>query len=103
MGRAPGSWWLGGLRNPIAAHRQDGHASAGCLLANGIQPRSPPRGHPLPRPLHAGSKELGIPTANLDDGSLRDSMAEAVTGIYAGWASVGDSPIVYKMCMSVGG
>lgn len=50
-----------------------------------------------------GSKELGIPTANLDAESLRGSLGEAVTGIYAGWASVGRSPEVYPMCMSVGG
>ncbi|KFM23423.1 Pseudouridine-5'-monophosphatase [Auxenochlorella protothecoides] len=49
-----------------------------------------------------GSKELGIPTANLDAESLRGSLGEAVTGIYAGWASVGRSSEVYPMCMSVG-
>lgn len=36
-------------------------------------------------------QELGIPTANVDSDSLRSSLAEAVTGIYAGWASIGDS------------
>lgn len=49
-----------------------------------------------------GSRELGIPTANLDADSLRGTLSQAVTGIYAGWASVGSSPAVHKMCMSVG-
>lgn len=49
-----------------------------------------------------GSKELGIPTANVDADALRHSLAEAVTGIYCGWASIGDSGQVYKMCMSIG-
>ncbi|WIA22630.1 hypothetical protein OEZ86_009609 [Tetradesmus obliquus] len=49
-----------------------------------------------------GSKELGIPTANVDADSLRHSIAEAVTGIYCGWASIGDSSEVYKMVMSIG-
>lgn len=49
-----------------------------------------------------GSKELGIPTANVDAAALRDTLAEAVTGIFAGWASLGESDVVYPMCMSVG-
>jgi hypothetical protein len=36
-------------------------------------------------------QELGIPTANVDADSLRTSIAEAVTGIYCGWASIGNS------------
>ena len=47
-------------------------------------------------------QELGIPTANVDSESLRACLAEAVTGIYAGWASVGSSPACYKMVMSIG-
>lgn len=35
-----------------------------------------------------------MPTANVDADSLRQSLAEAVTGIYCGWASIGDSPQV---------
>lgn len=49
-----------------------------------------------------GSKELGIPTANLDAASLQGALAEAVTGIYLGWASIGGSKQVYKMVMSIG-
>eukprot|EP00775_Hariotina_reticulata_P009054 gene9054-9224_t len=49
-----------------------------------------------------GSKELGIPTANVDADSLRHSIAEAVTGIYCGWASIGSSSQVYQMVMSIG-
>ncbi len=33
---------------------------------------------------------------------LQGALAEAVTGIYAGFASVGSSPTVHKMCMSIG-
>jgi len=33
---------------------------------------------------------------------LQGALAEAVTGIYAGFASIGSSPTVYKMCMSIG-
>lgn len=42
-------------------------------------------------------QELGIPTANVDSDGLRHSIGEAVTGIYAGWASVGSSSDVHKM------
>lgn len=49
-----------------------------------------------------GSKQLGIPTANLDAASLAGALAEAVTGIYAGWAALGDSSTAYPMVMSVG-
>jgi len=64
-----------------------------------------------------GSKELGIPTANLDADALGDALAALPTGIYLGWASVhvpglegdesgggggGGSARVYKMVMSVG-
>jgi hypothetical protein len=47
-------------------------------------------------------QDLGIPTANVDSSSLGTTLAEAVTGIYAGWASVGPSPEVYPMVMSIG-
>ncbi|GBF97446.1 bifunctional riboflavin kinase FMN phosphatase-like [Raphidocelis subcapitata] len=49
-----------------------------------------------------GSRELGIPTANVDADSLRAELAEAVTGIYCGFASVGASGAVHKMVMSIG-
>ena len=65
-----------------------------------------------------GSKELGIPTANLDSAALAGAMGEAVTGIYAGFASLGGDTVgregeedsasdsvaggVYPMVMSVG-
>jgi hypothetical protein len=47
-------------------------------------------------------QDLGIPTANVDSDSLRACLAEAVTGIYTGWASVGSCPTAYKMVMSIG-
>ncbi|GAX76805.1 hypothetical protein CEUSTIGMA_g4251.t1 [Chlamydomonas eustigma] len=49
-----------------------------------------------------GSKELGIPTANVDSDSLHTSLSEAVTGVYAGWVSIGASPDVYKTALSIG-
>ena len=50
-----------------------------------------------------GSKVLGIPTANLDDAAVRGAgLGEAVSGIYAGWASVGADPAVFAMVMSIG-
>eukprot|EP01025_Chloroclados_australasicus_P018339 TRINITY_DN19560_c0_g1_i2.p3 TRINITY_DN19560_c0_g1~~TRINITY_DN19560_c0_g1_i2.p3 ORF type:complete len:255 (+),score=38.00 TRINITY_DN19560_c0_g1_i2:448-1212(+) len=49
-----------------------------------------------------GSKQLGIPTANLDRESVQQQLNVAVTGIYYGWASVGQFGQVYKMVMSVG-
>ncbi|GMH42483.1 hypothetical protein BSKO_10402 [Bryopsis sp. KO-2023] len=49
-----------------------------------------------------GSKELGIPTANLDSKSIAAALAKTVTGIYLGWASVGSSTEVHKMVMSIG-
>uniref|UniRef100_A0A7S3VJV5 riboflavin kinase n=2 Tax=Dunaliella tertiolecta TaxID=3047 RepID=A0A7S3VJV5_DUNTE len=49
-----------------------------------------------------GSKELGIPTANVASEALRVALSEAVTGIYAGFASVGSDPTPHKMVMSIG-
>ena len=47
-------------------------------------------------------QELGIPTANLDRDSLHGALAQAVSGIYLGWASVGTDAAVHKMVMSIG-
>lgn len=45
-------------------------------------------------------QELGIPTANLGADSLRHSLAQAVTGIYCGWSSLGDnSKVGPKPCL----
>jgi riboflavin kinase len=53
-----------------------------------------------------GSKELGIPTANLDASCLKDvaeDTAESlVSGIYCGFASKGQEQSVYPMVMSIG-
>lgn len=49
-----------------------------------------------------GSKQLGIPTANLDALALGSLVDGLPAGIYFGWASVGSSPEVYKMVMSIG-
>ncbi|KAF8063703.1 hypothetical protein HT031_003558 [Scenedesmus sp. PABB004] len=57
---------------------------------------------PVVKGFGRGSKELGIPTANVDADALRGTIAEAVTGIYCGFASVGTSADVHPMCMSIG-
>lgn len=51
-----------------------------------------------------GSKELGIPTANLDADALAAAgcLEGVEPGVYFGWASVGDFKEVYKMVMSIG-
>ena len=49
-----------------------------------------------------GSKELGIPTANLDADLLGDALSGAPAGVYCGWASVGPSAEVFKMATSIG-
>ncbi|XP_028312192.1 riboflavin kinase [Gouania willdenowi] len=48
-----------------------------------------------------GSKELGIPTANFPDSVVDVLPADISTGIYYGWACVGNGD-VYKMVMSIG-
>ncbi|CDS43726.1 riboflavin kinase [Echinococcus multilocularis] len=48
-----------------------------------------------------GARELGIPTANLDDSVIEDLPSSMSPGVYAGWAQVGDGE-VYKMVMSLG-
>lgn len=49
-----------------------------------------------------GSKELGIPTANVDSTTLNACLGMAVTGIYAGFVSIGKDPKVHPMVMSIG-
>lgn len=49
-----------------------------------------------------GSSTLGIPTANLPPESLMQELSGAVSGIYCGFASLGGSPEVHKMVMSIG-
>lgn len=57
---------------------------------------------PVVRGFGRGSRELGIKTANLDADALAGSLADAVTGIFAGWARIGDDPTVYKTALSIG-
>ena len=47
-----------------------------------------------------GSKELGIPTANLDMTVLGDAGSDLETGIYFGWAKLRD--VHYECVVSVG-
>ena len=49
-----------------------------------------------------GSKELGIPTANLDAERLGAVLESLPAGVYFGWASVGASEEAHKMVMSIG-
>ncbi|KAJ1657306.1 riboflavin kinase [Dispira simplex] len=48
-----------------------------------------------------GSKELGIPTANLPEDEVHRACKNLKTGVYFGWAQVNDGP-VYDMVMSLG-
>ncbi|KAL7748501.1 riboflavin kinase [Sorochytrium milnesiophthora] len=49
-----------------------------------------------------GSKQLGIPTANLPEDIATAITTSISTGIYYGWASVGPAQDRYPMVMSVG-
>lgn len=49
-----------------------------------------------------GSKELGIPTANLPENISESVSSILETGIYFGYASVASNSIVYPMVMSYG-
>lgn len=48
-----------------------------------------------------GSRELGIPTANMDAKLLEEPLAKLEAGIYAGWAQVEGYPVM-KCCLSIG-
>jgi riboflavin kinase len=48
---------------------------------------------PVVRGFGRGSKQLGIPTANLDAGALKKESDALAPGIYFGWASVGPQPV----------
>ncbi|RIB17809.1 hypothetical protein C2G38_1968108 [Gigaspora rosea] len=49
-----------------------------------------------------GSRELGIPTANLSEAATNALCEDVETGIYFGWAQVGNDSSVYPMVMSLG-
>ncbi|RUP23516.1 hypothetical protein BC936DRAFT_138995 [Jimgerdemannia flammicorona] len=49
-----------------------------------------------------GSKELGIPTANLSNDALETLTRTLDIGVYYGWAQIGNDPTVYPMVMSLG-
>ncbi|GAB5593461.1 riboflavin kinase [Umbelopsis nana] len=50
-----------------------------------------------------GSKELGIPTANLSNDALDKLCSAFDTGVYYGWTSIeADKSTVYPMVMSLG-
>ncbi|KAJ8663129.1 hypothetical protein O0I10_001306 [Lichtheimia ornata] len=67
--------------------------------------------HPFPHSISGtvvrgygrGSKELGIPTANLSDDAIEAMCTDFTSGIYYGWVQIGDkSSEVYPMVMSLG-
>ena len=50
-----------------------------------------------------GSKEIGVPTANLSLEELGEAFPhDCATGIFAGWAKLAKSKEIHKMVMSVG-
>lgn len=49
-----------------------------------------------------GSKQLGIPTANLPPAPLMGQLKSLSTGVYFGWARVGGDSHVHKMVMNLG-
>ena len=49
-----------------------------------------------------GSKELGIPTANLNADDFESELSTISSGVYYGFASVGNSSNVYKTVLSIG-
>lgn len=48
-----------------------------------------------------GSSELGIPTANFNDEIVRELPTALETGVYFGWARIGNGT-THKMVMSIG-
>uniref|UniRef100_A0A8C9FGU8 Riboflavin kinase n=1 Tax=Pavo cristatus TaxID=9049 RepID=A0A8C9FGU8_PAVCR len=48
-----------------------------------------------------GSRELGVPTANFSEQVVESFPSDIPTGIYYGWASVGNGD-VHKMVLSIG-
>ncbi|KAI8967093.1 hypothetical protein BDF20DRAFT_908535 [Mycotypha africana] len=50
-----------------------------------------------------GSKQLGIPTANLSDEAIATMASGLETGVYYGWTQIGErGSTVYPMVMSLG-
>ncbi|XP_012274693.1 riboflavin kinase [Orussus abietinus] len=48
-----------------------------------------------------GSKELGIPTANISDDAINNLPEELQLGVYFGWASL-ENKGIFKMVMNIG-
>ncbi|KAJ2744219.1 riboflavin kinase [Coemansia sp. BCRC 34301] len=48
-----------------------------------------------------GSKQLGIPTANLPEEAVNKALKDIAIGVYYGWAQVANGP-VFPMVMSLG-
>lgn len=74
-----------------------------CYADPGFRVLDPPLGlcGPVVAGYGRGSKELGVPTANLDPEALGSALDGLSTGIYCGWASIeGSEP--YMAVMSIG-
>ncbi|CAG8463550.1 10140_t:CDS:2 [Acaulospora colombiana] len=75
------------------------------LLVGSEEPASP---YPIKmkgevvRGFGRGSKDLGIPTANLSEAAVEALCKDTNTGIYFGWAQVSGDQVVYPMVMSLG-
>ncbi|KAJ2897533.1 riboflavin kinase, partial [Coemansia aciculifera] len=48
-----------------------------------------------------GSKQLGIPTANLPEDAVNQALTDIAIGVYYGWAQVDSGPVL-PMVMSLG-
>jgi riboflavin kinase len=72
-------------------------------LVRATVPREPPLRltGTVVRGFGRGSKELGIPTANLPADAYAELIGATTCGIYHGWAQVDDGPVL-KMVTSVG-
>jgi len=57
---------------------------------------------PVVKGFGRGSKELGIPTANLDVTLLENSLQDVPPGVYFGYSRIGKDNNIYKMVMSIG-
>ncbi|KAK3830768.1 MAG: riboflavin kinase [Linnemannia elongata] len=100
---------------PAAPIRTSTSASTRAKIAGGPTPESP---YPIKmngtviKGFGRGSKDLGIPTANLPEEAIAAQDDKLVTGIYYGWAQVVESTnsslatscpaTVYPMVMSLG-
>ncbi|XP_025920142.1 riboflavin kinase [Apteryx rowi] len=113
VARRPGNSAAGQLR--LARPRAGSVSCSGAARARAARPG--PNGHRRPpaamrhlpyfcrgevvKGFGRGSKELGIPTANFSEQVVESFPPDISTGIYYGWACVGNGD-VHKMVLSIG-